>query len=140
MSRNLRAAACAAAAILATAASAWAAKPLAGKVYTGDTARDQLPVKLTVSRNGRTVKMTLPFAPLYCQGGGGPVKTQTAPAPISSKGAFAGTIDYIFDGKVAYRVTYSGYFATKTVATGKVRSIYTSKQCSGTTAFTAEVL
>jgi hypothetical protein len=140
MSRNVRAAACAAAAVLATAASAWAAKPLAGKVYTGDTAHQQLPVKLTVSRNGQTVKLTIPYAPLYCQGGGGPVKTVETPAAISRKGTFVGTIKYLYNGKVAYKVTFNGYFATRTVATGKVRSEYKSKECSGSTAFTAEVL
>lgn len=140
MSKQLRLAACLAAVATVPAAAALAAKPLAGKVFTGDTARDQLPVKLTVSGNGKTVKMSLPDAPLYCQGGGGPVKQSTKPAAISSKGSFAGTIDYIFEGKVAYKVSFSGYFATRTVATGKVRSEYEAKSCDGTTAFTAEVL
>ena len=81
--------------------------------------------------------MNLPIAPLYCQGGGGPVKQSTKPATVSSKGSFAGTIDYIFEGKVAYKVTFSGYFATRKVASGKIHSEYKIKSCNGTTTFTA---
>ncbi len=140
MSKHLRCAAAMVVIALVPAAAALAAKPKDGKVYTGDTAHEQLPVKVTVAQNGKTVKLSIPDAPLYCQGGGGPVTQSTKPAPVSSTGHFSGTIKYVFRGKVAYKVTFKGYFATSKVATGTVRSEYITKSCDGSTAWTAEIL
>lgn len=126
--------------LAATTAVGLAAKPEKGKTYTGDTAHEQLSVTVKVSSNGKTATVNIPDAPLYCQGGGGPVQQVTKPAKISSGGSFSGTIGYQFEGKIAYKVTFKGKFATKTVVSGSVRSEYKSASCNGSTAFTAEVL
>src|SRR5690242_19867494 len=109
MRKPLRSLVAAPAAVLsAFAGLAVAAQPLKSKTYKGETAHAKLPVTLTVSANGKTVKASVPFAPLYCEGGGGPVKQVTKPATISREGAFKGSIGYVFNGRTAYKVTFSG--------------------------------
>jgi hypothetical protein len=122
---------------LALAGLAVAAQPLKGKTYKGVTAHGKLPVTLTVAANGKTVKASIPFAPLYCEGGGGPVKQATKSAAISRDGSFKGSVGYLFGGKTAYKVSFSGRFVKRKLATGTVRSEYSTKSCSGSTTFSA---
>jgi hypothetical protein len=79
----------------------------------------------------------VPFAPLYCEGGGGPVKQVTKPATISREGSFKGTVGYVFNGKTAYKVSFSGRFVKPNKATGTLRSEYSAKSCNGSTTFSA---
>jgi hypothetical protein len=123
--------------LLAFTGLAVAAQPLKSKTYKGETAHAKLPVTLTVSANGKTIKASVPNAPLYCEGGGGPVKQVTKPATISKEGSFKGSIGYVFNGKTAYKVTFSGRFVKPKKATGTVRSEYSTKSCSGSTTFSA---
>jgi hypothetical protein len=126
-------------AVLALAAAALAAHPKKGRIFAGLTAHEKVSVILTVSKNGRTVTVSVPDAPLYCQGGGPPTKQVTKPAVISNGGSFSGSIAYQLQGKTAYKVSFGGKFTKPTVAIGNVRSEYQhAPQCSGSTSFTAK--
>lgn len=130
-------AALAALSVLAFAVAALAAQPIKGSTYAGTTAHAKVSVELIVSKNGKTLKASVPAAPLYCQGGGPPVTQVTKPAKISAKGSFSGNIGYVYRGKVAYKLHFSGRFVKRKLATGTVRSEYVAKQCNGSTSFTA---
>jgi hypothetical protein len=138
MRKQLRRAACLAGAILvAISATALAAHPLKGRIYAGVTAHGQASVVLTVSKSGRTLTASVPRAPLYCQGGG-PSPTQvTKPAAISADGSFSGAIVYFYAGKLSYKVRFSGRVAKTKLITGTVRSEFKSRECSGSTTFSA---
>ncbi|MGO9489202.1 MAG: hypothetical protein ACLQBB_09285 [Solirubrobacteraceae bacterium] len=136
---KLRLAVCLALILVATsAAAALAAHPLSGRVYAGLTNHEKLTVTLTVSKNGRTVKVNVPYLPLYCQGGGGPVMQVSKPATVSSGGSFKGSITYVFEGKDAYRGSFKGSFVTKNLVKGTLRSEYKGGECDGSTTFTAK--
>jgi len=138
MRKQLRRAACLAGAILAAAtAGALAAQPLKGRVYAGVTAHGKASVTATVAKSGKTLTLSVPRAPLYCQGGG-PSPTQvTKPAAIAADGSFSGAIVYFYQGRVSYKVRFSGRVAKTDLITGTLRSEYKSKECSGSTTFSA---
>jgi hypothetical protein len=126
-------------AALALTSAALAAHPTKNRTYAGETAHEKDAVLLTVSKNGKTVTLGVPIAPLYCQGGGGPTKQVTKPATISSSGAFSGRIAYQSGGKTAYEVVVSGKFSSSSLAKGTVQSKFLhAPDCSGTTTFTAK--
>jgi hypothetical protein len=125
--------------VLALAATALAAQPTKGRSYAGQTAHEKDAVILTVSKSGKTLIATVPIAPLYCQGGGGPTKQVTKAVPISSNGSFSGTIHYQSQGKTAYEVLFAGQFTSASMARGTVRSKFLhAPSCSGSTTFTAK--
>jgi hypothetical protein len=138
MTKQLRRGACMAGAILvAASASALAAHPLKGRVYAGVTAHGKASVTLTISKSGTTLTASVPRAPLYCQGGG-PSPTQvTKPAAIAANGSFSGAIVYFYQGQLSYKVRFSGRVTKANLITGTVRSEYKSRECSGSTTFSA---
>jgi hypothetical protein len=124
--------------LAATATVALAAHPEKSRIYFGRTSHESDEVIVKVSSSGKTVTAYVPRLPLYCQGGG-PSPTQVnTPAKISASGAFTAKISYVFEGKTSYRALVKGTFVKKTLVKGTVRSEYATKECSGTTSFTAK--
>lgn len=123
--------------LLVSATAALAGKPVKGATYTGVTTHEKDTVTLKVAPNGKSVSVSVPTLPLYCQGGGPPEVQVTQPARISSSGAFSGKITYKFHGKVSFKASFSGKFAAAK-ATGTLHSEYKTAACSGSTSFTAK--
>jgi hypothetical protein len=135
-SRISRAAVIAAAVVAVSASLAFAAHPLKSTVYAGLTAKESDMIQLTVSKNGKTLKATIPVIPLYCQGGGPPEEEVTKSVRIHRDGRFSGVIHYKFQGKESFEAFFSGRFTTKRLVKGHLRSDYpNAKSCSGTTTF-----
>ncbi|MFI4990835.1 MAG: hypothetical protein ACHQHO_07975 [Solirubrobacterales bacterium] len=133
---------------LATAAVALATGPKKGATYSGTTAHGKEPITLKVSKSGRTVTVSVASAPLYCQGGGGPERQVTAPAPIANDGSFSGSINYedIPTHKRTTKLYFAGRFSGKTVK-GTARSLFglsslealrNLHKCDGSTSFSAK--
>jgi len=133
---------------LATTAVALAAGPKKGATYSGTTAHGKEPIKLKVSKNGKSVTVSIASAPLYCQGGGGPERQSTEPAPIAKDGSFSGSINYEFvpTHKKTTKLYFTGKFSGKTVK-GSARSLFglsslqetkNLHQCNGSTTFSAK--
>jgi hypothetical protein len=141
MSRQLRralAVAVAVTALLATAV-AHAASPVKGAKYTGTTVRDGQPISLKVSASGKSVSVSVAFAPLYCEGGGAGTRQISKPAAISHNGSFKDTIAYEFtpEHKITSKLYVSGRFSGGKVK-GSARSEFPlAKQCDGSTTFSA---
>ena len=130
----------ASAVLLASAAAALGA-PLKGATYAGATVRSKASITLKVSKNGKTVTLNAPYAPLYCEGGGGGgIRRVTRPAAVSNSGSFSGSIAFesTLTHQVFARLFLSGKFSGHTVS-GTARSEYPkAKQCGGSTSFTAK--
>ncbi|MGD0455281.1 MAG: hypothetical protein ABSB69_16970 [Solirubrobacteraceae bacterium] len=127
-------------ALLAAAAVALAAGPVKGAKYTGATVHGKQPISLKVSGSGKSVTVSVVFAPLYCEGGGTGERQITKPAAISSSGAFKGSIAYEFtpEHKVTGKLFFNGKFSGHTVK-GTARSEFLlAKQCDGSTSFSAK--
>jgi hypothetical protein len=139
----------AAAVLLLLAAAALAAGPKKGATYAGTTVHGMDSITLKVSKNGKTVTVNAPFAPLYCQGGGGPTRQVTKSAAIAKNGSFSGSIAYesVSTHTRSTKLYFKGRFAGKLV-TGTVRSEFgiggspearaSLKQCEGSTSFSAK--
>jgi hypothetical protein len=124
--------------VAGTATVALAAHPLKSRIYYGRTARSQDEVIVKVAHSGSSVTAYVPRLPLYCQGGGPSPEGIATPAPVSSSGEFSAKIVYKFEGKVSYHALVKGTFVKQGLIKGTVRSEYSSKECSGTTTFTAK--
>jgi hypothetical protein len=124
---------------LLAAAVAQAAGPVKGAKYTGTTARDSQPISFKVSTSGKSVTVSIAFAPMYCQGGGAGTVQVTKPAAISHSGSFKSTIAYEFapEHKITSKLYVSGKFSGNKVK-GTARSEFLlAKQCDGSTSFSA---
>jgi hypothetical protein len=132
---------CLAAPTAAWAASKPPAKPVKGANYEGATISRKSTIKLKVARSGKSVTVWLGTLPSACaETGQGPIQ-KTAPARISSKGAFKGTISYegLFTAGVDAKATFSGHFNGRK-ATGTVRAEFLKVSgCNSTSAFTASL-
>ncbi|MGO9321618.1 MAG: hypothetical protein ACLQBY_12570 [Solirubrobacteraceae bacterium] len=127
-------------ALLAAAAVALAAGPVKGAKYTGATVHGKQPISLKVSGSGKSVTVSVVFAPLYCEGGGTGERQVTKAAAISSSGAFKGSIAYEFtpEHKITAKLFFSGKFSGHSVK-GTARSEFLlAKQCDGSTSFSAK--
>jgi hypothetical protein len=125
--------------VIASGAVALAAGPVRGGTYRGNTAHGRDAVTLKVSRNGRSVTVSVPSPPGYSSGCGGVAVQKTRAAGISGRGTFSGSISYEFPltGTIVVKLSFSGKFSGRKVK-GSVRSQYVySKACSGTTSFSA---
>jgi hypothetical protein len=125
-------------ALLATAIAS-AAGPVKGAKYTGTTVRDGQPISLKVSSSGKSVSVSVAFAPLYCEGGGTGTVQISKPAAISHNGSFKDTIAYEFtpEHKITSKLYVSGKFSGGKVK-GSARSEFPlAKQCDGSTTFSA---
>jgi hypothetical protein len=136
-----RAAMLAAIALLIGATVAFAGGIKAGAVkgakYSG-VVRDTA-VTITVSANGKSAKASIPFAPAFCQGGGGGEVQHSKPAPISKSGSFTATIGYTVMGSKRQfaTVTVKGTFLQKAFD-GVIKSSFTpAKSCNGQESFQA---
>jgi hypothetical protein len=140
MSRQLRRVLAVAVAVTACAtAVAQAAGPVKGAKYTGTTVRDSQPISLKVSISGKSVSVSVAFAPLYCEGGGAGTLQISKPAAISHNGSFKDTIAYEFtpEHKITSKLYVSGKFSGGKVK-GSARSEFPlAKQCDGSTTFSA---
>jgi hypothetical protein len=121
-------------------ASAAGIKPGAvkGAKYTGAVRNS--PLTITVSADGKSAKASIPFAPAYCQGGGGGEVQHTKSAPISKSGAFTAKITYTVMGstRVFATVTVKGTFLKKSFD-GTAKSSFTpATSCSGQSSFLAK--
>ena len=124
---------------VACAAAALAGAPVKGGTYKGKTAHQGDSIRLKVSSNGKTVTAYVPSPPFYCVGGGGPTLEKPRAAAISAGGTFKGAIAYEFTPlhKILVRLYLSGKFSGRT-ATGTARTEFPySKQCNGSTTFSA---
>jgi hypothetical protein len=137
-----RAALLAAIALLACAATALAGVKLGavkGAKYAG-TVRNAA-VTLTVSANGKSAKISIPFAPAYCQGGGGGEVQHTKSEPISKSGSFTATIAYTVEGSTRQfaTVTVKGSFIGKAFDGSAKSSFKPAVSCNGQQSFQALV-
>ena len=137
-----RAAIVAAAALLVGATAAFAASVKVGAVkgaqYVGRVRNSS--VTLTASRNGKSAKVSVPFAPAYCQGGGGGEVQHSKPAPISKSGAFTTKINYTVEGssRVFATVTIKGTFIGKDFDGVATSSFKPAVSCNGHESFFAQ--
>lgn len=125
--------------ICATAAIAAGAKPgaIKGAKYAGAVRNS--PVTIKVASDGKSAKVSIPFAPAYCQGGGGGEVQHTKSAPVSKDGAFTAKISYTVMGstRVFATVTVKGTFLKKNFD-GTAKSTFTpATSCSGQSSFAA---
>lgn len=95
MGRLLRALSIAGLALLLTAAVALAGVKK-GATYTGSLAKNKQLIALKVSKNGKSVTVSVLFPPLYCEGGGAGERQITKPATIAKDGSFTASILYEF--------------------------------------------
>lgn len=124
------------------------AAPFKGKTYTGKTALKGTSqgkpimlsvtrqIKLTVSRNGKSVKVSLPgdYPLWYCNDNPGYTGKQTTKPATIKKGSFAATVTEgvaAYHGKLLQHVT--GHF-TGGVVKGTIK---TAGACGGSTTYTA---
>jgi len=135
-----KAALLAAVAVLLAASAALAASVKVGAIkgakYAG-TVHDAT-VTVTVAANGKSAKVSVPFAPAFCQGGGGGEVQHTQSAPV--KGG-------MLTAKISYTVEHSSHvFATVTIKgtflgsnfDGQLKSSFTpAKACDGQESFAA---
>ena len=124
---------------IACASAALAGAPLKGATYKGKTAHEGDSIRLKVSSNGRTVTVYVPSPPYYCVGGAGPTLEKPRAAAISAGGTFKGAIAYEFTllHKIFVRLYLNGKFSGRLV-TGTARTEFPySKQCNGSTTFSA---
>jgi hypothetical protein len=140
-SRARRAVMLAAVALLTCTTAAFADGVKAGAVkgakYAG-TVRNSS-VTITVASTGKSAKASIPFAPAYCQGGGGGEVQHSQSEPISKDGAFTTKISYTVMGssRVFATVTIKGTFLKKSFD-GTAKSSFTpATSCSGQTSFFA---
>jgi hypothetical protein len=135
-----RAAFLAAVALLIGASAALAASVKVGAVkgakYAG-TVRDEA-VTITVAANGKSAKASVPFAPAFCQGGGGGEVQHTKFAPVK-RGAFTTKITYTVEGssRTFATITIKGTFLGSNFD-GQLTSSFTpAKECNGQESFLA---
>ncbi len=124
----------------AAAAVAAGAKPGAvrGAKYAGAVRNS--PLTIAVASDGKSAKLSIPFAPAYCQGGGGGEVQHTKSAPISKDGAFTAKVSYTVMGstRVFATVTVKGTFLKKNFD-GTAKSSFTpATSCSGQSSFIAK--
>jgi hypothetical protein len=135
-------------ALVVAATAALAAGPKKGATYSGTTVQGKTTITLKVSASGKFVTVSVPSAPLYCQGGGGPERQITKPAAIAKDGSFKGAITYEFipNHSKPTKLYFSGKFSGKSV-TGHARSEFglisleahkNLLQCDGSTSFSAK--
>lgn len=144
MRRVKRARPIAALAVAMTAAApAWGAappaKPLAGGRYAGATSHAASALTLKVSRNRRSVTLSLPILPTYCATPGHVLIQHTSAARISTRGAFTATISYegLFTSGLLAKGYVKGRFNGRH-ATGTVRSEFLKLEgCNGSSPFSA---
>jgi len=119
-----------------------------GATYAGTIAHGNEPISLKVSANGKSVKVSVANAPLYCQGGGGPTQQLTKSAAIAKNGSFKGSITYEITAthQKITKLYFSGKFSGKNVK-GSVRSEFgllspeahkNLLQCNGSTSYSAK--
>jgi hypothetical protein len=119
-----------------------------GATYTGTLEHAKQPIALKVSQNGKSVAVSVQFAPLYCEGGGGGEKQISKPAKIAKDGSFSASILYEFVPTHAKttKLYVKGKFNGKS-AKGTARSEFglaspqAAKElakCNGSTTFTAK--
>jgi hypothetical protein len=119
-----------------------------GATYAGTIVHGNEPISLKVSANGKSVKVSVLTAPLYCQGGGGPTQQLTKPAAIAKNGSFKGSITYEIAAtrQKVTKLYFSGKFSGKNVK-GSVRSEFgllspeahkSLLQCNGSTSYSAK--
>ncbi len=129
-------------AVLATAASAFAANPVKGAKYSGTiTADNGLAISFKVSSNGKdVVKMKVPQPPIFCQGGGPPPPQKPAtPAPISSTGTFKETLQYVSTtGSVIATLKVTGAFHAQRKESGKVKVTWSTASCNGSAPYSTK--
>jgi hypothetical protein len=135
-------------ALVVAATAALAAGPKKGATYSGTIVQGKTTITLKVSASGKAVTVSVPSAPLYCQGGGGPERQITKPAAIAKDGSFKGTITYEFTPthKNTTKLYFSGKFSGKSVK-GSARSEFglispeahkNLAQCNGSASFSAK--
>lgn len=96
-------------------------------------------VSITVAANGKSAKASVPYAPGFCQGGGGGEVQHTQSAPVKG-GAFTTKISYtvVNSSHVFATVTIKGTFLGSNFD-GQLTSNFTSaKECSGQESFLAK--
>jgi hypothetical protein len=129
-------------ALLACATIAFAAGPLKGRTYTGTLAQGHVRIVLKVSGSGRSVLVSAPYAPLFCEPGGAGERVIARPVPIAANGRFSGTISYELrpTHAILSRLIFSGRFSgAKVTGTGRSEFLLAAiKHCGGTTSFSAK--
>jgi hypothetical protein len=120
--------------------------PVKGSTYAGVVKGETITLRVA---KGGSVKVTLPNAPAYCQGGSGPAKQHTKSVPNPRTHQLTAKISYTAVGSshVFAKVTIKGYFDTFGTATpvfqGTVKSTFTangSRGCDGQESFEATKL
>jgi hypothetical protein len=121
-------------------AAARVAPPVKGARYSGATTRSKSALTMKVARSGRTVAVSLPIPPVYCERPAIVQIQKGKPARITKRGRFKGTISYegLFTTGITAKVYFEGRFNGKR-ASGRVRSEFLQVTgCDGTTRFTAK--
>lgn len=124
---------------LALGSIALAASLKKGGTYAGQIVQGRDPITVTISSSGKTAKVSVVSAPLFCQGGGAGERQITKPARISKAGKFSAVISYEFvpEHKVTAKLYVKGTFKGKKL-TGTARSEFLlARECDGSARFSA---
>jgi hypothetical protein len=134
--------------VLATAGVAMAANQVKGANYSGTiNANGGLAISFKVSSDGKdVVKMKVPQPPLFCSGGGPPPPQKPAkPAPISTAGTFAETLQYVAStgpkkGSVIATLKVTGTFHAHKKESGKATVTWKgAPSCGGSAPYSTKV-
>jgi hypothetical protein len=112
--------------------------PVKGGFYSGTLHHEE--IVLEVAKNGKSVRVSLPVAPAYCQGGSSAEEQKTQASAISGSGRFTTRIAYFVrhTSKQFATVTISGSFYGR-VFQGTAKSSFTpAKSCNGQESFEAK--
>jgi hypothetical protein len=114
-----------------------AEKPVKGGLYTGTLRSESITFKL--ARNGKSLKASAPYAPLYCQGGGAGERQISKPAKISKQGTFTAKITYEFvpTHKKTSTLTFKGKISGLFMNGSAKSHFLLTKGCDGSASFTA---
>jgi hypothetical protein len=126
-------------AVPAAAAAATPSGPIKGAHYAGVTSHSSSAITLKVSRNGKSVQVSMSVEPSFCSTKAFVKRQITAPARISRSGSFSGSISYfaLLNSTKLGIVQFKGRFHGKH-ASGTLHSQFLKlKGCDGTTSFTA---
>jgi hypothetical protein len=123
-----------ASAVLAASVKVGAVK---GAKYTGTIHGE--PLTITVAANGRSAKVSVPYAPGFCQGGGGGEVQHTKLAPVKG-GALTAKITYTVENssRTFATVTIKGTFLGSNFD-GQLKASFTpATECNGQESFLAK--
>ena len=113
--------------------------------YKGNLTGHNKAIAITMKLAGKKLSaISIDGLPLYCQGGGGPVKITFKSTSISNTGTFTTTAAYkysvgLYKGQVGNHLSLKGKFKSGGTVSGTLKTTYVrSPSCGGSEGFSAK--